>query len=95
MDIAGGYSMTKQPLCPLKLERYVKKIPLNTTMGLWRVHTDFQPQPRLMPDAVMAVSCAGTTSRRDAMAVLDALLTRRYAIGQGYWGSFFISEVAA
>jgi hypothetical protein len=41
------------------------------------------------------VSCAGTTSRRDALAVLDALLTRRYAIGQGHWGSFVISEVAA
>ena len=85
--------MTKQPLCPLKLERYVERIPLHTTMGLWRVHTDFQPQPRLMPDAVMAVSCVGTTSRRDALAVLDALLTRRYAVGQGHWGSFVISEV--
>ena len=85
----------KQPLCPLKLERYVERIPLHATMGFWRVYTDFQPEPRLMTDAVLAVSCAGTTSRRDAMAVLDALLTRRYAIGQGHWGSFVISEVAA
>jgi hypothetical protein len=87
--------MTKQPLCPLQLERYAKKIPLNATTGLWQVHTDSQPYPRLMTDAVLAVSCAGTTSRRDALAVLDALLNRRYAVGQGHWGSFVISEVSA
>jgi hypothetical protein len=85
--------MAKQPLCPLALERAVAKIPLDATRGLWQVHTDFQPQPRVMPCAVMAVSCASVYTRLDALSVLDALLTRRYAVGQGHWGAFVISEV--